>query len=256
MAYAQTNYSDQLGNGPYTIAQAGCLLTAFSNLLDRYGNGINPATLNSFFKQHETYLISPEDGANVYDDLTWNSITQYDPSVIVDKTGVGAPTTDNTIVKFIYKSPRTGDDVTHFCLVADSSAHTIIDSWDGQVKNWSVYGEPVVWANYLRETKGDTVVLTSDDVTNMYQTILGRAPDAGGLANYTGKTLAFALSDMLSSDEYKSRIAGDYNAQIASLQATIATLNNELANRPTETSATPEQVAGGTLIEALKEALK
>ena len=29
MAYGQINYQEKVGNGPYTIAQIGCFLTAF-----------------------------------------------------------------------------------------------------------------------------------------------------------------------------------------------------------------------------------
>lgn len=44
------------------------------------------------------------------------------------------------------------------------------------------------------------------DVTNLYQTLLGRAPDAGGLAHYTGYSdLGAVRNSILGSTEYKSR---------------------------------------------------
>jgi hypothetical protein len=147
MAFAQINYSQKLGSGPYSIADAGCFLTAFSNLLARFGESIDPPNLNNYFMQHHTF-VDVDDGHK--DDLGWGSISAYDGNVVVVGTGgAGWPPSNDAIVKFIYKSPRTGAIVTHFCLVADHAAGTIIDSWDGVTKR-SPYGTPVAWARYER----------------------------------------------------------------------------------------------------------
>lgn len=146
--YGQINYPQTLGTGPSadTIADVGCFLVAFCNLLERFGETIDPPTLNNYFIAHGSYLV---DGPN-RDNLGWGSVSAYDGNVV--STGIGGagwPPTSDAIVKFIYKSPHTGQEVTHFCLVVDHSAGTIVDSWDGHIKA-SPYGEPVAWSTYER----------------------------------------------------------------------------------------------------------
>lgn len=51
---------------------------------------------------------------------------------------------------------------------------------------------------------GSNVILTQDDAQTLYRRLFNRDGDPGGLKNYTGKTLDFALGDMLSSQEFKS----------------------------------------------------
>lgn len=148
MSYGQINYPQNLGTGPSvdTIADVGCFLTAFCNLLERFGEQIDPPTLNNYFIAHGSYLA---DGPN-RDNLGWGSVSAYDGSVV--STGVGGagwPPVNDAIVKFIYKSSRTGAQVTHFCLVVDRNAGTILDSWDGHVKH-TPYGNPVAWSTYER----------------------------------------------------------------------------------------------------------
>lgn len=146
MAYAQINYPQNLGTGPSvsTIADVGCFLTAFCNLLERFGEPIDPPSLNNFFISHGSYL---PDGPN-RDNLGWGSISAYNGNV--SSTGVGGagwPPSNDAIVKFIYKSKRTGQNITHFCLVVDRNAGTILDSYDGKVKQ-TPYGNPVGWSTY------------------------------------------------------------------------------------------------------------
>lgn len=143
--YGQKNYNDIMG-GQYTIAEIGCFLTAFSNLLQKFGTNIDPPALNKVFKQRNIYL---EIGDGVPDGLAWSSVTAYDGSVHVSRQGgAGWPDTNNAIVKFAFTSRQTGQPTTHFCLVADPKAHTIIDSWDGVIRSPGYYGEPVGWAEY------------------------------------------------------------------------------------------------------------
>jgi LysM repeat protein len=150
--FGQKNYGDKMGGGNggeparYTIAQVGCFLTAFCNYLSRQGRSIDPANLNKIFTQRGIY-VDVDDG--VKDDLAWQSITAYDGSVGVTSTGSsGWPDSNNAIVKFAYTSPKTGAPTTHFCLVADASTHTIVDSWDGVIRAPGYYGNPVAWATY------------------------------------------------------------------------------------------------------------
>ena len=131
--YGQKNYYDKMGGGNggkpafYTIAQTGCFVTSFCNLLQRFGKDIDPPSFNRLYTQRGLY-IDVDDG--VKDDLGWSSITAYDGQVRSAKVGVGWPADNNAIVKFAYTSPKTGHPTTHFCLVADHQAKTIVDSWD------------------------------------------------------------------------------------------------------------------------------
>jgi LysM repeat protein len=147
MWYGQKNYSNTQGiNGKYTIAQIGCFVTSFCNLLQKFGKEVDPPSLNRLFIQRGIY-VDVDDG--VRDDLGWASITAYDGAIQV--TGQGSGWTmphNNCIVKFAYKSPKTGQPMTHFCLVADGGARTIVDSWDGVIRTPGYYGDPVAWATY------------------------------------------------------------------------------------------------------------
>ena len=148
--YAQTNYAQKFGTGIYTIAEAGCFLTAFANLLERFGETIDPVALNQYFLEHNSYTHDNSEPAGTVDNLGWGSVSAYDSQIItVGIGGAGWPDSNDSIVKFIYKSPRTGNQITHFCLVQDANNGIIIDSWDGIVKH-SPYGAPVASAKYER----------------------------------------------------------------------------------------------------------
>lgn len=51
---------------------------------------------------------------------------------------------------------------------------------------------------------GSNVTLTEDNARSMYRHLLKREGDAGGIKNYTGKQLDFALKDMTSSAEFRA----------------------------------------------------
>lgn len=149
MSYGQINYPQNLGSGPSvdTIADVGCFLVAFCNLLERFGDPIDPPALNNFFTSHGIYMVDPV--TKNRDNLGYGSISAFNGKFVA--TGIGGagwPPTNNAIVKFNYKSKRTGKQITHFSLVADRDAGTILDSWDGRVKA-SPYGRPVSWATYI-----------------------------------------------------------------------------------------------------------
>lgn len=149
MSYGQINYPQNLGTGPSvdTIADVGCFLTAFCNLLERFGEAVDPPTLNNFFISHNAFMVDPS--TQNRDNLGWGSISAYRGNIV--STGVGGagwPPSNDAIVKFIYKSKKTGNPITHFCLVVDRNAGTILDSYDGLVKH-SPYGNPVGWSTYV-----------------------------------------------------------------------------------------------------------
>lgn len=156
MAYAQKNYSQLQGiNGHYKISAIGCFLTAFCNLQQDFGYSIDPPTLDNFFRDHGIY-IDVDDG--VRDDLGWGSVSSLDGNTVVSRTvdhgtnrNAGWPNSNQSIVRFYYKSIQSGQMIFHFCKVADAAAHTIIDSWDGQVKQ-SPYGEPTAFAEYVHNS--------------------------------------------------------------------------------------------------------
>lgn len=146
MPYAQRNYNEIQGiNGRYRINQIGCFLTAFSNLFERFGRPKDPIVLNAFLRDRNIYK-DVDDG--VRDDLWWAAVSTLDPNIVVTGSGSGRPPHSNAIVKFTFKSTTTNKWGTHFSLVADAHAGTIIDSWDGKVKSWNAYGGPKQWATY------------------------------------------------------------------------------------------------------------
>lgn len=145
MAYGQKNYLEIQGiNGKYRISQIGCFLVSFCNLMERFGSPVDPIDLNKHFRDRGVY-VDVDDG--IRDDLAWSSIRGYTELVEVTGTGSGRPPHSECIVKFNYRSGN-GLFNTHFCLVADASKGLIVDSWDGQVKSWDVYGGPIAWASY------------------------------------------------------------------------------------------------------------
>jgi hypothetical protein len=94
-------------------------LVAFCNLLERYGVAVDPPTLNNYFIAHNSFLA---DGPN-RDNLGWGSVSAFDGNIVATQIGgAGWPPNNDSIVKFIYKSQRSGAQITHFCLVVDRNA--------------------------------------------------------------------------------------------------------------------------------------
>lgn len=150
MAHAQRTYPRTIQGyrGKYTIAQIGCFLTAFCNLSRRFGDDISPDKLNRKFIEKGVY-IDVDDG--IRDDLQFHSITKYNKSIIVQKTGTSkAPPSKNAIVR-IKANNQFG---THFCLVKriEKGVVYIVDSWDGKEKKASTYGPITAWATYGDKT--------------------------------------------------------------------------------------------------------
>lgn len=138
--YAQKDYPQKLGKSDNTIAEAGAFLTALANLLKRFDKEADPRTLNNFF------LIKGMDAAQ----LTVGAISVYDPAIAVNTLGVGVPQFNDSIVKMKYHSKLTGEEAITYCLVADVTQGTIVDSFDGLVKSWNVYGGPVSFVTYAQ----------------------------------------------------------------------------------------------------------
>lgn len=148
--FAQKNYTQIQGiSGKYPISSIGCFLTSFCNLEAKYLVNVDPPTLNAFLRDNNLF-IDVDDG--VRDDVAWDTIIKFDPHTTVRATGLGTPPDNFSIVKFVYNGGKT-----HFCLVYNAASATIIDSWDGVVKPWSIYGGPKAWASYHNDQGGLTV---------------------------------------------------------------------------------------------------
>ncbi len=133
----QKNYPQHIGTSKTeTIAQVGCLLTAFCNLLyvaDKLN--IDPPTLNAFLVAHGGFI----DG----DLLGWQSINNNRPFRVVVHNG-SVPIPQWSIVRM---QASFG---THFSLVHSivNRVVNIVDSWDGMIKPSSAYGKIDQWASY------------------------------------------------------------------------------------------------------------
>lgn len=149
MYYGQINYKKQMQGIPptkYTIAQIGCFLTAFCNLLSDNGRNISPLDLNAFFRDKRIY-IDADDG--IRDDLYWGAVSKFEPKLIVsDLANGGQPPHTNSIIKMNARNTFG----THFCKVHRISGNSvqIIDSWDGKIKQSSAYGKILGWASYKK----------------------------------------------------------------------------------------------------------
>jgi hypothetical protein len=170
MPYAQLAYNQELGNGKYTIAQAGCFLTADCNLLEGNGITVDPPTLNAYFKAHNVFLRDPDDGAN--EDLAWGSVSVYTGGLVHPiETGSGWPKSANAIVKFYFKA-HNGQMTTHFCKMYSADKRLIVDSYDGKVKT-SPYGDPIAYAIYAAPAPS-VIVPYAPPITNSFVSWVGK----------------------------------------------------------------------------------
>jgi hypothetical protein len=168
--YGQKNYLAIQGipdGKNYRIDEIGCLLTSIANYEAwKKGVQVDPVALNGWFISHNDYIdAAPKDG--ILDDLSWSSLTQYDPSVTIAATGSGSPSVDGSFVEFRYNSLHSGQPISHFCLMIDAANGVIVDAYDGLVKSpsqyESVYGKPVAWCAY---TDNEPVQVTATTVDN------------------------------------------------------------------------------------------
>lgn len=74
--------------------------------------------------------------------------------------------------------------------------------WWIQTPNGYVYPPNLINEPFMK-LGGTNVVLTAADANAVYKALLKREGDAGGIKNYTGKTLEFMLNDMVNSEEFK-----------------------------------------------------
>lgn len=245
MIYAQTNYKQPQGGGnggkpaAYTIAQIGCFITAFCNILsNRFVHDVTPIDVNNVFTS-KGYYIDIDDG--VKDDVGWSHITYIDSGVVVARTGSGVPPSNNCIIKVLYRSPNTGNMITHFSAVADITKGLIWDSWDGVTKSWNVYGGPVEWAEYTKpgaqapSINSGVRTMDSNDGIEAYRTALHREPEsAAARDHWNGKKFSdIANTDIRGSSEWQEqdRRLKTYDSLVSQLSASteqIAKLSQQI----------------------------
>lgn len=116
--FAQTNYPQPMASGG-TIAERGGLLTAFSNLLEYYQEGVDPVTLDHFFTQQGVDPV-----------LNWATIREYDGDITVTGQGVGGyPSTVPAIVRSAEGYYLVTDTTSIYSLSGESGAPLSIEEW-------------------------------------------------------------------------------------------------------------------------------
>lgn len=134
MTYAQKDYSSKIGDSHNTIAEAGSLLTAIANLLTHFGYDQSPEAIASKLESLEA------DPANI----AWSNISQILPNIGIFSIGNGAPQYSDSIVMFDHNGRVS------YAAVADANAGTIIDSFDGEEKDWDLYGAPKMFVTFVK----------------------------------------------------------------------------------------------------------
>lgn len=93
---------------------------------------------------------------------------------------------------------------------------------------WSVINSGIKGVmRYKGFGQGET--MNQGDVTNMYNVLLGRAPDAGGLQTYTGMSWHDVFYAISASVEYKNKIANE-KALVTGLQTEVTNLKKSIAD--------------------------
>jgi hypothetical protein len=153
--YGQKDFAALMGiRGRNTIADEGSFLVAQCNLLNKFGFSITPPALDDIYWSKETYTKP-----NIEEDtLYWNSLQDFDSSIVVKSLGSGWPISNDAIVKFRYQSIQEpfidveGEPVPniidHFAVIYDYEQKLIVDSYDGKVKGAGPYGAPVSYCVY------------------------------------------------------------------------------------------------------------
>lgn len=209
MAYAQKDYPQIQGiNGKYPISSIGCFITSFCNLEARFGVNVDPPTINNYFINNDIY-IDVDDG--IRDDVGFGTISTFDHNTVVTGTGSGVPPTANSIVKFVYSGGKT-----HFCLVDDVNRGTIVDSWDGVIKSWNVYGGPVEWASYASSKpvpiQGYTMPpITQAELAVQTQAYFFRDPNADEIKRYVGVADVYRVQNDFNPSPERQQVIETYN---------------------------------------------
>jgi hypothetical protein len=154
MSYAQTAYPNvPLGNGRcgLSIAKAGCYVTTDAMILTWMGHAIDPPGLNAEYLAKGLFqndcLISSDTLARARPDQVALDLNQSFPGAADLK--LCDTQTDGVYVAVRINYPHgLQDDPTHFLPLYNYKAGDppatlqVVDSWDGQIKPLSRYGDP------------------------------------------------------------------------------------------------------------------
>jgi len=123
--YSQLNYSDKMGNSPYTVAQYGCLITSISMVATYWGHRISPADIaadNSLFNSEGYYLQNYPNYLGVhlsgYGSVNWGTVnddlSNGDPVIVsVYLPSVGKVNSDGSSHFIVLKSFSNGKYMMH-----------------------------------------------------------------------------------------------------------------------------------------------
>lgn len=160
------------------------------------------------------------DAAALYPKANQNYFTKMPPSGIPQRGDV------------IFYGPTATNSAGHVAIVdsADNNGVTVIEQ-DGFNPGGSAYvkyrpwnGMSIGWQRPKINVSQGAEIMNQGDVTNMYRVELGRDPDPGGLATYTGKPWHDVWYAIVGSAEYKQRVA-NRDAETAALRAKAGSID-------------------------------
>lgn len=115
------------------------------------------------------------------------------------------------------------------------TGYTIPSGENGRHCHWWIlndngtytYPPNLVNETFISNQGGSNVILTAEDAKTLYRRIFNREGDAGGIKNYTGKTLDFALKDMIGGQEFK-------NLHVKTNTVTVEKIVERVVEKPVE----------------------
>lgn len=268
MAYSQNDplWKDNLlGNGPGTIGQAGCFITAFANVSAFFNKDTTPDQMNELMKQNGWFA---DDGQGHHDLVANHQVPAllYPDAVAWDSEQHWASATDlayfsdandpNIAYIIEISSPSVP---SHFTMVWATTGSDLIidDSWDGIRKHLSTYGDAssIIQAAYkyrrasvtsitqatpplettnTQQGEDMATITTQGLLESLYREILtmpgqpDRALDAEAMA-YIGQPFDQVYNEVVNSDEaQKVRDArAALLGQANSLTAKVSDLNSQ-----------------------------
>lgn len=142
-------------------------------------------------------------------------------------------------------------------------AHLHLDIWKSNLGVHTRYDKDTQLQSYVdpylcieeRKNFVEEELVNQGDVINMYRLLLGREPDAGGLATFTGKSWNSVFYGITGSDEYKSKKANEAKT-ITDLQTALL---NEQKKPPKEIVKEVEKIVTEYVdrpVEVIKEVEK
>lgn len=141
MPHAQKEFTDLIKNlmESEDLQKTGPVLVAIANLVEAFGYEGTPEAIVELLQSR---------GLEASSGMLWSYVSLLVPNVGIESTGTGAPLSDFSIVELRYTNPATNQELTTYAAVVNANEGTIIDSFDGIVKSWDVYGGPVGFVSF------------------------------------------------------------------------------------------------------------